>query len=412
MKSRHLAFCFALASCGDDIAPPASIPRDGGSSGMSSGGDSAPGVDAPAGCDLSVDPQASPACIDENVGVFVDGAKGVDTNAGSRTAPFKTIGKAISIAGAKRVYVCAGTYAESVLLKSRAAVFGGFACGTWAPGTAKVQIAPTSVGYALDVQKVAEAVTLVDVAFESIPGTAAAPNSIAARILNSPNVTLRRVTLTAGAGAPGNAVGVDGMMGTYVDVVQGGNGKPATATAAGGAKTCMCTNGGAATTSGNSGGNDVGNPGNAGLPIIVGATADKGLGGLGNTSCTDPEPNGAGNNGAGPQPAMTAPSPTTVGALQGDAWSPTNGTDGALGTLGQGGGGGGSRGAMSFGGGGGCGGCGGDGGKGGKGGGASIGLLSIAASVSLVTCIIHTSTGGTGGTLTIGSIDVQAIDIA
>jgi Protein of unknown function (DUF1565) len=163
MKIRHLAFCVALtlcfAACGEDIAPPISISRDGGSSGMSSSGDSAPGVDAPAGCDLSVDPQASPACVDENVGVFVDGAQGVDTNSGSRAAPLKTIAAALSSAGPKRIYVCEGSYAEALVIKARAAVYGGFACTTWTPGTLKVQVIPAAIGYVLTITKIRKNLT-------------------------------------------------------------------------------------------------------------------------------------------------------------------------------------------------------------------------------------------------------------
>src|SRR2546421_9839903 len=65
----------------------------------------------PLSCDTTKDPKDSPGCLDDRVGVFVDGATGKDSNPGTKLQPFQTIGKALTSTGAlTRVYVCEGTY--------------------------------------------------------------------------------------------------------------------------------------------------------------------------------------------------------------------------------------------------------------------------------------------------------------
>ena len=69
----------------------------------------------PLSCDTSKDPKDAPGCLDDRVGVFVNGAQGNDNATGTKAAPFQTIGKALASLGAlTRVYVCEGTYAEDV----------------------------------------------------------------------------------------------------------------------------------------------------------------------------------------------------------------------------------------------------------------------------------------------------------
>jgi hypothetical protein len=85
-------------------------------------------------CDLTKSPSASPGCIDEAYGVFVDVASGKDDNRGSKGSPYKTIAKALSSNGTKRVYVCEGSYPEGIKLTAGASVYGGFTCGSWVAG--------------------------------------------------------------------------------------------------------------------------------------------------------------------------------------------------------------------------------------------------------------------------------------
>ena len=364
------------------------------------GGDAQADVVAPPGCDLTQDPKDSPACVDDGVGVFVDAAKGADTNPGTRSAPLKTVSKAVEAAGNKRVYVCEGVYAETLTVKVKASVYGGFTCADWKPGVAPVQIAPSQEGYALDIQKVGGGVVLVDLAFEAKPGTEAAPNSIAARVDTSSNVTLRRVSLTAKDGAQGKAgdggtTGIVSNLAAIGGTINGSKAEPSTTP--GPAKTCMCAVGG--NTSGGGGGAPTGG-GAGGTPALGGTTPVDGLGGLGAANCNAAEPNGAGNTGADAASATAAPKlgSTALGSLTDGAWVAQSGGSGTSGMAGQGGGGGGGRDGASAGGGGGCGGCGGSGGKGGAGGGASIALLSIGSTVSLSVCKVQVGTGGTGGT--------------
>jgi len=70
-------------------------------------------------CDPNKDPKDDPCVIDDAQGIFVSGPTGLDTNAGTKAAPVKTITKGIALAkGAspKRVYICAATYLEQVSL--------------------------------------------------------------------------------------------------------------------------------------------------------------------------------------------------------------------------------------------------------------------------------------------------------
>ncbi|NOU34893.1 MAG: hypothetical protein HOO96_43935, partial [Polyangiaceae bacterium] len=275
-------------------------PGDGGTS----SGDAKADVVAPPGCDLNKDPVDSAACVDDGVGIFVDGAKGSDTNPGTKAGPVKTVSKAVDIAGNKRVYVCEGTYPDALVVKAKAAVYGGFACTDWKPGTASVLIAPSQQGYALDIQKAVGGVLLVDLAFEARSGTESAPNSIAARVEGTTDVTLRRVSLTAKDGATGKT-GDGGTTGAYVAPEGGsGNGKPAGAAAPGGAKSCTCTTGGGSTV-GASGANEGAASGSQGGPNLpenpIGQIPPQnGAGGTGTPNCiAGPAHNGANAAAAG-----------------------------------------------------------------------------------------------------------------
>ena len=107
----------------------ASADGSGADGGDGSSGDAAP--DAPPGCDLGKEPKDSAPCVADSVGVFVS-PMGDDMNAGTKASPVKTIGKALGIAGGKpRVYVCEGTYGESVDLTKAVSIYGGFKCSDW-----------------------------------------------------------------------------------------------------------------------------------------------------------------------------------------------------------------------------------------------------------------------------------------
>ena len=106
--------CSSIPGVCDD---PGSCQDDGGAPEGSSSGSEA-GIDAPPGCDLTREAKDSPACVDDAVGVFVDGTTGLDTNAGTKLSPVKSIGAALGKLGNKpRVYVCAGTYEMAIVTR-------------------------------------------------------------------------------------------------------------------------------------------------------------------------------------------------------------------------------------------------------------------------------------------------------
>jgi len=353
-----------------------SIDPSASQNGADGGGSAA----APAGCDLSKEPKDSPACVSDAVGFFVDATKGDDAAAGTREAPFRTISKAVSAVGDKsRVFVCGGSYPESVQITHTSKVYGGFACDTWVYNASiRVDVAPANVGAPLLVNG-ANDVEIGDLFFRAQPGTPAARGSVAAIVSNSQNVRFVRGGLTAGAGVKG----ADGTLAAFTF--------PAAVTTPGGsigplppspAKGLTVTCPGGATSTGGNGGNGGGAAPTAGLHAGVGGAA----GGKPGTA-------GAGGQVGAPGAAL---------AVVNGALVVKDGTAGGSGGVGGGGGGGtGSTTAAQdtyYGGGaGGVGGCGGAGGGGGGTGGYSIALASIDALVSLDGTVCEAATAGDGG---------------
>jgi hypothetical protein len=355
---------------------------------------------APPGCDPTKDPKDSPKCVDDSFGVFVSASAANDTGDGTKAHPVQKIATALGKANAtkSRVYICEGTYAEHVAITSAVSLYAGFSCADWSYTGTKAKVSPTDAGYALSVANVASAVAIEDLAFTSLPGTAAAPSSITAFVSGSPSVTLRRALLTAGAGFKGkDASGAVTGTPTPADL----NGNVGVGNAEGAAKSCTCSSGG--TSKGAKGG--------------TGGAAPTG-GDNGETAIAPPSPptaTGAGgtvidctNGTASAKPGSAAPaaasasSPATVGTLDTAGWTPTAGATAPSGIPGQGGGGGGGQ-TVGAGGGGGCGGCGGGGGAGGAGGGASIALVAVSAPVNLVACQLASANAGSGGIGTAGA---------
>lgn len=358
---------------------PASVPdvcSDGcgdGSSGDGSG-DGAP----------ACDPSKDPSCVTDSSGIFVSGSNGSDSNAGTKEAPLKTIGAAVTKASGSKnnVFICAGTYAEHVKLTSAVNLVGGFACADWSyAATNKPKVAPTDAGYALDIESVSSAINISDLEFDAIDGKNAGDSSIAV-FANSSSVTFTRDTLSAG-------VGVAGANGTLTALTFPNqstlNGNNSDGGAGGAAQTIDCP-GDAGTTVGGKGG-DNGFSGDPGQPAL-----DGGAGGSTNV-CAGPGTGGSGASGVDSQNGTGA---ATSGKISSDGWSPSAGAAGGVGGPGQGGGGG--FGSAGFGGGGGgSGGCGGAGGGGGGGGGGSIALLENGASIALMSSSLATKSAGGGG---------------
>jgi uncharacterized membrane protein YgcG len=363
-------------------------------------------------CDPTKSPHDDACVIDEAYGVFVS-PTGSDSNQGTKSAPLRTIGRGMDVAKAagKRVYVCAGMFAEKLVVSAArdgTNVFGALDCASWSYGALnKVTVAPAEAGYALELDGLQTGITVEDVEFDAQPATrgSAGESSVAAFAAGSQNVAFTRVTIAAGNaadGAPGaspGAVAVDGgakapgsnWFGTPPDYAElnGIN-----AGDAGGAPSVHCTCPDQSQTSGGQGGGPMNIP-TPGIGTPSYSDAGAGAGGSNAVSCG----NGGISQNGGDAPDAAADLPSMMlGTASAMGWAPGVGVAGSDGKPGQGGGGGGNgRLSTGAGGGGACGGCGGAGGQPGAGGGSSIALLSYESSVTLVGCVLTAKMAGNGG---------------
>jgi len=329
---------------------------------------------------------------------------GSPTNPGTRAAPLASIQGAIDASdnagNGADVYIAAGNYAETLTLRSRVSLYGGFDPADWSRDVSANR--PVVSGDATAVNgESANNLTLEGLEIVAANATGTGESSIAVRLKESTGVRLALNVLRPGNGGSGSA----GTKGT--DGNPGSNG-----TRGGGAFTCVLGPGGA----GGSRGANYRAGGNGGAGQIGNGTggsnaADQpngGNGGGGGTSSskngkggTDGEVNGTdGAHGTGG---------AAFGALSADGYDPGTalGATGLAGGHGWGGGGGGGAHGFTFvlasgcgpgGGGGGGGGERGTGGTGGTGGGGSFGVLVLGiTTVDIVDNEILTGTGGTGG---------------
>jgi len=347
-------------------------------------------VDAPVGCDLGKDPSDSPLCVDEGVGVFVDGNSNAASPDGSRKAPYKTIGAAVTANGRPRIYVCAGTYSENVRLDAAHAIslYGGFDCSGWKYGTTgnKVTIAPPK-GVAVTIDGVKN-VVLEDLEIDGSADQATAGDSAIAVFAANATASLKRVSLIAGKATNG-AHGSNGTDKPNYNTPNATDGKMAMASTPGGATPCACLDG-KTTSTGAKGAAPAGFPDDGVANPAVGAANG---GSTGSGTCGD------GTVGANGLAKSAGAGSTSSGSASASGWViVTDSTAGATGNPAQGGGGGGAKnGVMTAGGGGGCGGCGGTGGGAGGTGGSSFALLSFNASLSIDSSTLTSGGAGSGG---------------
>jgi hypothetical protein len=304
-------------------------------------------------------------------------------------------------AAAKRVYLCAGSYPEQLVVGSSrdgVNVYGALDCATWTYRAAnRVVVAPAQSGYALEVEGLQTGVTFEDIEFDAQNASAGIPgaSSVAVFVSTSQGICFDRVTMVAGSAndaAPGGstrtATNWFGTPPAYAEL-NGNNAEDA-----GGAPSKQCTCADQSQTSGGQGGGpmNIPSPG-AGTPAYSDAGA--GVSGGNALSCAS---GGTGQNG-GDAPVPTAnTSGGSPGSCLQSGWLLGAGSLGDDGKPGQGGGGGGNgRLSTGSGGGGACGGCGGAGGKPGQGGGASIALLSFQSSITLTGCSLTANAAGNGG---------------
>jgi hypothetical protein len=350
-------------------------------------------------CDTAKDPKDQPGCLDDRVGVFVDGANGKDTNAGTKEAPFQTIGKALATTGTlTRVYVCEGIYPEDVAITPPVdgiSVYGGFKCIAWTYTGNQPQVGKTQI--ALKISGTTKAFTIQDMLFHAADGNAGSSTSIGALVANASGVvTFNRVNIVAGVGVtPADAAAGSNFNASLLQSDASVKGHDANGASGGALQTCgsVCTDTISAT--GGQGGAGGAGPGDGsnGLPSLGG-----GAKGVASASCGSGGTGGDGSNATAV--GADAVSPTVLGALTDTGWAPGAAAAGKNGAPGQGGGGGAGQtdtNTSGGGGGGACGGCGGGGGGGGAGGGGSIALAALNSTINMTSSQLHAGDAGNGG---------------
>jgi hypothetical protein len=374
----------------------------GGAAGGDTGGSGGSGgTTVPDGCV----PKDAPGPVADGCGIFV-GSIGNDENVGSKGNPVQTLQNAIAKAkeGEKRVYACAETFTESILVDGDVTIFGGLDCtANWAySSTARTNwtAAPESIPL-----RIAPGIrlTMEDVDVTAADAAVAGGSSIAIIADNMASLDLTRSAVSSGlamAGADG-----DSFPGTASDGAIGSMGVDACLGAQAITPPAPANRCGDIDSAGGSGGISEaiqGSAGNAGLPQI---TENGGAGEVA-TAC---KLGTAGANGMNGQSGDGAIGPGTVDA---NGYMGVAGDNGSPGTTAQGGGGGGGskggsgagkcadalKAAGASGGSGGSGGCGGQGGNGGRPGGSSIGIVSLGAKLVFSETTITAKSGGAGGT--------------
>lgn len=395
-----------------------------GNDGQAPVADAAPVIDAalPPGCDAKKLPADDACVIDEAAAVFVS-TTGSASGDGTRAKPLASIADGITLAklAKKRVYVCEGSYPESVVLANGVSMFGGFDCTSWkwnASGRAKIASpqSPAMRATSINLDTRVEGFDVVAPA-----GTANAPSSIGFIAATSPGVRFVHGSITAGAGFAG-APGSDAVQlanGPWVD--GDANMKDAYCGTSilcqtqhgfknGGTNTCVGKTGyvGGAGGEGGNGGSFIDNgfqwsqqtATSVGLPQV--ATSATAAGSTGVSASQVGAAGTVGTNGAN----------GTAGVFSASGFTPADGTAATDGAPGQGGGGGAgygvpnsrlnayANGALVYGipgSGGGAGGCPGLAGSQGKGGGASVALLATDSPMTFEDSKLVASAGGAGG---------------
>jgi hypothetical protein len=325
---------------------------------------------------------------------------GDDANPGTKTSPKRGIQAAVvaATAAGKDVYAAAGSYGR-VLAATGVGIYGGYDAETWARGPAfltSITGAPEGI--------LADGDTGVVLQLLSVHGDNAGSSAYGIRAINGSNLTLQRVTATAGAGATG-AAGANGQAG-----LNGGNGGPPAFAGpyCDWVDTSFPDLGGAGGDSpvgrlgGKGGKQGAGTNGGAGGTGLFGTP-----GGSGGASGNPGQPGGDGQSGADGAAGAGGNGGTNTTALAGATWIGSNGGFGRFGDAGNGGGGGGGGGGQTGifvldgtgnpGGGGGGGGGPGWPGDGGGYGGGSFGIYPHNSTVVADSSSVAAGNGGAGG---------------
>lgn len=354
--------------------------------------------------------------LTEQYGVFVSATGKPDAD-GSRANPLSTIAKGIEQGKrtSKHVYVCEGTFNESIILERGISVIGGLDCSApiWKKTSKATRInAPTSPAMKATNIDIATRVESLEVYAPN--GTAAAPTSIGLHAKAAPALVIAASKIVAGRAA----AGADGTEGLQLTLGPAANGQAGTAWryvvndnyavqngGAGGVGQCL----GAAGHDGESGGEGGAGgsftcPGNSSQYFTTEAF------GLVIVFKPGPGQHRSGAAGAAGANGLSA----NAGALTAEGFSPGNGGVGSHGRPGAGGAGSAGEEGLNAGcngpwvsgsaAGGGAGGCPGLAGTAGTGGGASIGVLAASSiGLTIEASEVSASDGGAGGVGTFGS---------
>ncbi len=367
------------------------------------------GGSIPAGCD----PAQNKDAVADTCGAFVSPTGNDESGKGTKASPFKSFKRALE--KNDTIYACVGqaAFTEEVVLDKKATLFGGLDCAAWTyDETKRTALTAEPDKIPLELTSAAGGSAIENFAISAKDAVTLGGSSIAV-IAEAAEVSFTRTDINAGNGREGEdgtkptdpvgpasstdptIVGNDGQAACTDPSQQfGGSAKEnAVCPAASGGP--IGGKGGAADTL--SGSNGDANP----------ATPKTALGGsgqpsddMGSWSCVVGA-GAIGASGATGDPGDGAKQ-TEMGTISANGYAGAAGKPGGPGLPGQGGGGGGgAKGktmcAGASGGGGGAGGCGGGGGTGGKAGGASIGVVSLGATLSFDTVTIHVGIGGKGG---------------
>ena len=105
------------------------------------------GSDGPVACPSGKEPKDDPTCVTDALGVFVS-PTGSDSNPGTQASPVATLKTALQKATGKSfVFVCEGSYTESVDIAQSISIFGGFKCTDWSYSGALPKFTGTKSDY-------------------------------------------------------------------------------------------------------------------------------------------------------------------------------------------------------------------------------------------------------------------------
>jgi hypothetical protein len=436
-----LPLALLVVACGaGDVADKAATGPDGGAN-------SATVAPRPnADCPEDAWPSVHSCTLHDSLGIFVSGSTGDDSNFGTMDRPVRTIAEGVrraSIDG-RRVYVCNGTYDETIVVQRKVSMFGNIECDAKGarPAMARSVVRAAQGSPALVADGIVAPTAIVGFHFTTTDAARAVPaqSAIAARLVRSPGVVLANDRFVAGKGGDGgdgrlaralvevgSPAGQDNaapdMCNDYplpaaVNRCLASHGEPA-----GGRSTCAFEDGTPAPTNlhgmpGGHGGRGAVSTMNAvnvgGSPVLRASPITAESDGQA-TNDVETAPGGkvggpAALQGRDGAPGMSGPSGANVGSFADGAYVPADGIAGENGGPGQGGGGGaGSRSSdptqcaafktcyAAPGSGGGAGGCPGLSGEPGHGGGASIALVLVDSPITIAQSVVESASGGRGG---------------